>query len=69
MTSSSMEQFMFIIKVYHISDGFLIQREIPCVPAKNDWIKIGKDNYVVRNVTWNFSDRRTVVLLVDNPKF
>jgi hypothetical protein len=69
MTSSKPEQFLFIVKVEHITDGHIIQRELPCVPAKNDWIKIGKDNYVVRNVTWNFSDRRTVILLVDHPKF
>jgi hypothetical protein len=60
---------MFVVKEEHIYDGHLLYRELPCVPSKNDWIKIGKDNYVVRNVTWNFADRRTVILLVDNTKF
>lgn len=41
---------------------------MPTIPAKGDWIKLGTDIYVIKNVTWNFSDMRTVILLVDNPK-
>ena len=70
MTNSKhMEQFMFIVKVEHISEGKLIQRELPCVPSRGDWIEIGQENFVVKNVYWNLSDRRTVTLLVDRPKF
>lgn len=70
MTNSKhMEQFMFIVKVEHISEGKLIQRELPCVPSRGDWIEIGQENFVVKNVSWNLSDRRTVTLLVDRPKF
>lgn len=64
-----MEQFMFFVKVELITGGQLIKRELPCVPSKGDWIEIGKENFVVKNVSWNFSDRRTVTLLVDRPKF
>jgi hypothetical protein len=64
-----MEPFLYIVKVEHIKDGLLIQREMPAVPSKGDWIKLGPDHFVVKNVTWNFSDRRTVILLVDHPKF
>jgi hypothetical protein len=64
-----MEQYMFIVKVEHISEGSIIQRELPCVPGKGDWIEIGQENFVVKNVSWNFSDRRTVTLLVDRPEF
>lgn len=66
---NTMEQFMFIVKVEHITEGILTQRDLPCVPSKGDWIELGKENYVVKNVSWNFSDRRTVTLLVDRPKF
>lgn len=70
MTSSKdTPQFMFFVKVEHITDGPLIQRDLPCVPSKGDWIELGKENFVVKNVSWNFSDRRTVTLLVDTPKF
>ena len=70
MTNSKhMEQFMFIVKVEHISEGKLIQRELPSVPSTGDWIEIGQENFVVKNVSWNLSDRRTVTLLVDRPKF
>jgi hypothetical protein len=64
-----MELQSYIVKVEHISDGPIIQRTMPVIPSKGDWIKLGTDHYVVKNVTWNFSDMRTVVLLVDNPKF
>jgi hypothetical protein len=64
-----MEQYMFIVKVEHISEGKIIQRELPCVPGKGDWIEIGQENFVVKNVSWNFSDRRTVTILVDRPEF
>jgi hypothetical protein len=69
INSKDMEQFMFFVKVEHITEGPLIQRDLPCVPSKGDWIELGKENYVVKNVSWNFSDRRTVTLLVDRPKF
>jgi hypothetical protein len=69
INSNNMEQFMFFVKVEHITEGPLIQRDLPCVPAKGDWIELGKENYVVKNVSWNFSDRRTVTLLVDRPSF
>lgn len=69
INSKNMEQFMFFVKVEHITEGPLIQRDLPCVPSKGDWIELGKENYVVKNVSWNFSDRRTVTLLVDRPKF
>lgn len=69
INSRDMEQFMFFVKVEHITEGPLIQRDLPCVPSKGDWIELGKENYVVKNVSWNFSDRRTVTLLVDRPKF
>ncbi len=62
------EQFVYTIMVEHIKDGLILQRKALKVPAKADWIKIGSDLYVVKNVTWNFSDMRTVILLVDNPK-
>lgn len=65
----NMEQYMFIVKVEHITEGKIIQRELPSVPSKGDWVEIGKENYVVKNVSWNFNDRRTVTLLVDRPKF
>jgi hypothetical protein len=39
------------------------------VPGKGDWIEIGQENFVVKNVSWNFSDRRTVTILVDTPEF
>lgn len=61
-----MEQFFYIVKVEHITDKFLIQREMTAVPAKGDWVEIGSENYVVLNVSWNLSDRRTVTLLVDD---
>lgn len=64
-----MESFAYIVKVEHIKDGPIIQREMSAVPAKGDWIKLGAEHYVIKNVTWNFSDRRTVILLVDHPKF
>jgi hypothetical protein len=64
-----MEQFMYKIKVEMITGEQLLQRELPSVPGKGDWIEIGKENFVVKNVSWNFSDRRTVTLLVDRPKF
>jgi len=67
--SKKMEQFMFIVKIEHISEGKLIQRELPCVPSRGDWVEIGPENFVVKNVSWNLSDRRTVTLLVDRPKF
>ncbi len=60
---------MFIVKIEHISEGKLIQRELPCVPSRGDWVEIGAENFVVKNVSWNLSDRRTVTLLVDRPKF
>ena len=69
INSNTMEQFMFFVKVEHITEGPLIQRDLPCVPEKGDWIELGKENYVVKNVSWNFSDRRTVTLLVDRPSF
>jgi hypothetical protein len=65
----NMEQYMFIVKVEHIIEGKVIQRELPCVPGKGDWIEIGQESFVVKNVSWNFSDRRTVTLLVDRPEF
>lgn len=67
--SKQMEQYMFTVRVEHISEGKLIQRELPCIPGKGDWIEIGQENFVVKNVCWNFSDRRTVTLLVDRPEF
>jgi hypothetical protein len=69
INSNTMEQFLFFVKVEHITEGPLIQRDLPCVPSKGDWIELGKESYVVKNVSWNFSDRRTVTLLVDRPKF
>lgn len=65
----NMEQYMFIVIIEHIKEGKLLHRELPCVPSKGDWIEIGQESYVVKNVSWNFSDRRTVTLLVDRPKF
>jgi hypothetical protein len=61
-----MEQFFYIVKVEHIKDKFLLQRDMTAIPSKGDWIEVGNDVYVVLNVSWNFSDRRTVTLLVDN---
>jgi hypothetical protein len=70
MTNSKrMEQFMFIVKVEHITEGKILQRELPCIPSRGDWLEIGSENFVVKNVSWNLSDRRTVTLLVDRPKF
>lgn len=66
--SKVMESQSYIVKVEHISDGPLILRTMPTIPAKGDWIKLGTEIYVIKNVTWNFSDMRTVILLVDNPK-
>ena len=66
--SKVMESQSYIVKVEHIADGPIIQRIMQSVPAKGDWIKHGTEIYVIKNVTWNFSDMRTVILLVDNPK-
>jgi hypothetical protein len=63
-----MESQSYIVKVEHISDGPIILRTMQSIPTKGDWIKLGTEIYVIKNVTWNFSDMRTVILLVDNPK-
>lgn len=69
-TNSKVMEFpSYIVKVEHIADGPIIQRIMQSVPAKGDWIKLGSENYVIKNVTWNFSDMRSVILMVDNPKF
>jgi hypothetical protein len=57
-----------IVNVVHVSDGFIITRVLSNVPRKGEWIVLGEDTYVVNLVIWNYSDARTVTVMVDDPK-
>jgi hypothetical protein len=56
------------IAVIHVTDGKIITRNVSSVPRIGDWISLGMDVYVVKKVIWNFSDARSVKLLVEEPK-
>ena len=57
-----------IVNIVHISDGFIITRVVNNVPRKGEWIVLGEDTYVVNLVIWNYSDARTVTIMVEDPK-
>jgi hypothetical protein len=60
--------FNHIVNVTHVSDGFVITRVMANVPRKGEWIVLGEDTYVVKLVIWNFSDARTVTVMVEDPE-
>lgn len=57
---------MYLIKVKHIGGEVLIQRNMTVVPRRQECILIGKEQYVVVAVFWNYNDARTVTVSVRN---
>lgn len=58
----------FLVIIQHSSDGILVSRVVNAVPAKGDWVSIGTETYVVKQRIWDYSDARSVRLIVEEPK-
>lgn len=56
------------VMVIHLSDGYIISRDVDEVPSVGDWISLGSDTYVVKQRIWDYADARTVRLMVEEPK-
>jgi hypothetical protein len=56
------------VEIVHVSDGYLISRNVKNTPLKGDWISLGSDVYVVKQRIWNYSDGHTLKLIVEEPK-
>jgi hypothetical protein len=54
--------------VNHVIDGNIITRDMYQAPHKGDWISLGSNTYVVKQVIWNYSDACTVKVIVEDPK-
>lgn len=56
------------VTLSHIHDGKIITRHMNQVPRIGEWVSWGRDVYVVKRVIWNFTDARSVKILVEEPK-
>ena len=56
------------VTLSHIHDGRIITRNMNAVPRIGEWVSWNRDVYVVKRVIWNFTDARSVKILVEEPK-